>query len=62
MKTANPANFLISDWEVKERYYQVTKIRSILENNGRIEMTKEEKKNYMSSFYVSCGAVKPHST
>ena len=59
MKTANPCNFLVTDWEVIERYRHLGKLQNMLDKNGTIEVTKEEKKQYMSSFYVSSGAVKP---
>jgi len=44
MRTSNPCNFVISDWEVVERYRHLGKLQNMLEKNGTIEMTKEEKK------------------
>jgi len=35
---------VISDWEVVERYRHLGKLQNMLEKNGTIEMTKEEKK------------------
>ena len=59
MRTSNPCNFMVSDWEVAQRYKHLGKLQNMLEKNESIEMTKEEKKQYMRSFYMSSGAVKP---
>jgi predicted site-specific integrase-resolvase len=44
MRTSNPCNFLVSDWEVVQRYKHLGKLKNALEKNEKLEMTKEEKK------------------